>query len=126
MSAQLQVESWPDHIAATCWRYARNTTTPSRRPLLVEGDKMVFEYSSADRSAVKLVVFQGPNGESEAHGGPIRLTLVNPGAAVPEYRSECYGRVMTFLVDGGKLVYRAMYETDPHRHPDEGGEGDPW
>ena len=128
MSAQLQCDELVvhDHIASTPWRYTKNTTEPSRRALLVAGDKMLFEYTNADRSAAKLVVLQGPNGEYDAHGGPIPLTLVDASASTPEYRSACYGRVMSFYVQDGRLFYRATYECEPHRHPDEGGEGDPW
>lgn len=126
MSAQLQFDGWPDHIAATDWRYQRVTTTSARRPLLMEGDRLIFQYLSADRSSAQVIVLQGPDGLVDAHGGPIKLTLVDPNADYPEYRAESYGRSMTFLVQEGKLIYRAMYECEPHCHPDEGGEGDPW
>ena len=126
MSAQLQFDGWPDHIAATAWRFERVTTTPSRRALLLKGDKLIFQYTSADRSTAEVVVLQGPDGLVDAHGGPIKLGVTDPAAATLEYRSESYGRVMSFYVSEGKLIYRAMYECEPHCHPDEGGEGDPW
>ena len=129
MSAQLQsIEPvLPDHIAANAWRYERVTTTSKRRPLLVPGDKLIFSYTSPDRSSAEVLVLQGPDGLVDAHGGPIKLDLVDAAAEIAEYRAEGYGRVMTFLVNKqGYLVYRAMYECEPHCHPDEGGEGDPW
>lgn len=127
MSAQLQFDGLlPDHIAANDWRFERVTTTPSRRPLLLQGDRLIFQYTSDDRSSAQLIVLQGPVGEYDAHGGPIKLTLTDAKAAVAEYRADSYGRVMTFYVSEGKLIYRAMYECEPHCHPDEGGEGDPW
>lgn len=126
MSAKPELESvvapLPYHIAETPWRF-KETTTPLRRPLFNTGDRLVFEYTSRDRYNVDLVV-KAPNG-ADVLGAPIALTVAKNSDA-QLYTATAYGRLMTFVVRGRKLYYTAIYESEPHRHPDEGGEGDPW
>lgn len=127
MSAKLDnVFAMPSYDAITKkhWRY-KETTTPLRRRLLNDGDKLVFSQAGSKSSAnLELQVCDCE--DKVVLGGSIRLTR-EEGTNPPQFTTTSYGRLMTFtLVHDDLLVYTAIYEGEPHRHPDEGGEADPW
>ena len=114
----------PDAITEKYWRY-RETTTPLRRRLLTCGDKLVFSLVGG-KAGTNLDLYVCDEEDKVVLGGAIRLTR-EEGSNPPQYTTTAYGRLMTFTMVSDDLVtYSAIYEGEPHRNPDEGGEADPW